>query len=509
MQNMFRDAGVSVHNYAKELNIDVGLIDICNGSASKELACEPYIDCAFPLVRSIKLLFIQPDGNEIASPDFKFNIYSFVHRIKEMTPSTRKIIISVKPRTISFHWYPTYQLDILMAQLSQLAVDIEYDIDRQSIIIDQQLSGLCSLSYSRFDSAYNAEQVYQLAHRNASTLKYLNIDGAAPIDIAGLFQSIDGSHIQYHCLHTLKLNGSSTFDVLRRPVFPGAVPFPNLRCLRFGSVCSFGDDTLFRGNAATLESLTIFLDPEAVKVFREYRVFTPVSHPRLRHIKVRLKSDSEANIFSTDAEYMRFVLSIGPNVTVLDIIDSLDGPSLQSIVPVFHEHSSLQVLSMPFVSFRFWEVVSLVKALPLLSDLYTSTPAIEPRPIGVPKHKLPAYIVDKYASVGKRFRCWHISIVDPQEWGKLVRCLLLLALVCPNFDYANIGIVWREVFMAHTKRMITTDGFRPYATRLRRLLFGGWNNTIPSVTVLEARHAALVAQVSARIERRNIEGGRE
>ncbi|KAJ2838138.1 hypothetical protein FBU31_000989 [Coemansia sp. 'formosensis'] len=509
MQNMFRDAGVSVHNYAKELNIDVGLIDICNGSASKELACEPYIDCAFPLVRSIKLSFIQPDGNEIASPDFKFNIYSFVRRIKEMTPSTKKIIISIKPRTISFHWYPTYQLDILMAQLSQLAIDIEYDIERQPIIIDQQLSGLCSLSFSRFDSAYNAEQVYQLAQRNASTLKYLNIVGVATLDIAGLIQSIDGNYIQYHCLHTLKLHGSSLLGGSQHLVFPGAVPFPNLRCLRFGGGCSFGDDTLFRGNAATLESLTIFLDPVPVQVLREYRVFTPVSHPRLQHIKLRIKSGSEANIFSSDAEYMRFVLGMGPNATVLDIFDLLDGPGLQSIVPVLGEHSSLQVLSMPFVSFRFWEVVSLVKALPLLSDLYTSMPAIEPRPTGVPKHKLPAYVIDKYASVGKRFRCWHISIVDDQEWENLVRCLLLLALICPNFDYANIGIVWREVFMAHMKRMITTDGFRPYATRLRRLLFGGWNNKIPSVKVLEARHAAFVAQVSARIERRNIDAGQE
>ncbi|KAJ1818464.1 hypothetical protein LPJ60_004313, partial [Coemansia sp. RSA 2675] len=43
----------------------------------------------------------------------------------------------------------------------------------------------------------------------------------------------------------------------------------------------------------------------------------------------------------------------------------------------------------------------------------------------------------------------------------------------------------RELFMAHMKRMVATDGFRPYKERLRRLLFGGWKNDIPSVKNIE------------------------
>ncbi|KAJ2355869.1 hypothetical protein H4S02_012855, partial [Coemansia sp. RSA 2611] len=70
---------------------------------------------------------------------------------------------------------------------------------------------------------------------------------------------------------------------------------------------------------------------------------------------------------------------------------------------------------------------------------------------------------------------------------KIVRCVLLLALVCPNFDYAAVDITNRDTIMAHMKRMITTDGFRPHALRLRRLLFGGYENEIPSLKTIRQR----------------------
>ncbi|KAJ2743307.1 hypothetical protein GGI20_003845 [Coemansia sp. BCRC 34301] len=58
---------------------------------------------------------------------------------------------------------------------------------------------------------------------------------------------------------------------------------------------------------------------------------------------------------------------------------------------------------------------------------------------------------------------------------------LLLALACPNLSYAAVPPKCRKLFMAHMDELIHTVVFRPYAVRLRRLLFGGWKNKFPGV----------------------------
>ncbi|KAJ2342348.1 hypothetical protein GGH92_005414 [Coemansia sp. RSA 2673] len=160
---------------------------------------------------------------------------------------------------------------------------------------------------------------------------------------------------------------------------------------------------------------------------------------------------------------------------------------------------------MPFVSSQLWEVIALVKALPLLSELYMAVPTIDPWPTGIPKHKLPAYVIANYAPTSGRFRCWHFCINSDNGFKNVVRCVLLLALVCPNFDFATIDIGYREKFMMCMKKMINTDGFRPHATRLRRLLFGGSRNEIISDKAIKARYLALVAAARARINRQGVE----
>ncbi|KAJ2886839.1 hypothetical protein H4R27_000371 [Coemansia aciculifera] len=297
------------------------------------------------------------------------------------------------------------------------------------------------------------------------------------------------------------------FGESQRPEFPGAVPFPSLWRLDIGYVYPFGDDMVFRGNAVTLESLILKPSPGTVRILKEYRVFTPVSHPRLQHVRVLLKPNSEPNIFASDVDYMRFVLSIGSSAPVRTMFDRLNNPGLQSILPVLGEHTCIQVLALGMLHLDLWEAIALVKALPLLSDLYTADPTIVPWP--VPMHKLPAHVIANYAPTGNRLRCWHFDINSDNGLKNVVRCVLLLALVCQNFDYADVGIIYIATFMSLMKRMVTTDGFRPHATRLRRLLFGGSRNEIPSVKTLEARRLEYLAAVNERMNRQNIEAARE
>ncbi|KAJ2861181.1 hypothetical protein GGH94_005059 [Coemansia aciculifera] len=225
----------------------------------------------------------------------------------------------------------------------------------------------------------------------------------------------------------------------------------------------------------------------------------------MHYVRVELNFDSEPNFFGTNTEYMQFVLSIGPSAPVRTVFDRLNNPAMQSILSVLGEYTSIQVLKLGLLRLSLWEVIALVKSLPLLSDLYTSIPAIEQWPTGAPKHKRPAYVIANYAPTGERFRCWHIVINSGNRLKNFVRCVLLLALICPNFDYAAVDVEYRENFMMCMNNMITTDGFRPHATRLRRLLFGGWRNEILSDKTIKARNMALISAARARMNGQSIE----
>ncbi|KAJ2748212.1 hypothetical protein GGI19_006210 [Coemansia pectinata] len=502
LQTYARDIGLPAHLYAKELAIRMDMLDVYSGDALKELSGETYINCTFPKVRSIKfVLSDSPEPEEptfiaITSPDIKSTISAFVQRIRQMTPMMKEICISQAPSRYgefqnSFKW-----LDNLVAQLSQHAIDIDYLFFQKSLIVDQRLSGLRNLVYSSFDYADGGEQIMELARRNASTLQLLKINLNSITVITGLIQNVDGSYAQYPCLHTFKLSCQRDSGVPQWPEFPGAVPFPRLRCLDIGMVNPFGGDTPFRGNAATLESLTLLPDSTIFRILREGKVFTPTSHPKLQQVNLGLNLEFEPNLFGTDVEYLPFVLSIGANAPVRTITDSLTGPDFRSLIPVFGEHTCIQVLTLDYTHLHLWNVIALVTALPLLSDLHTPLPVLGPWPDGVAEHELFAYVIANYAPTGRRFRCWHLQSVLSDNIENAVCCVLLLALVCPNFNYAAIGGTSCELFMALMSQMIATDGFRPHASRLRRLLFGGSKNEIRSVKSVLAAEEAVRARVA-------------
>ncbi|KAJ2061962.1 hypothetical protein GGI17_002730 [Coemansia sp. S146] len=491
-------SGFPVHLYAQKLRIRLD-IDIYNGNALKELLCTPYADCIFQKVRSIKFTFSlppveeQPTNDVFASPDTAPNISAFVQRIKQMTPMASKVHFSLGFFHNDRPYYPVEPFSDLVMQLSQHAVDIEYRFNYQPAIIGRQLDGLRNLAYDGITVLGCGPLIVQLARRNASTLQSLELSIVMTIDITDIFRNADGSYVQYPCLREFKFGALGMLFLPRLPAFPGAVPFPSLRCLDIRCVYPFSDDMVFRGNAATLESLSLRPNLEVIRILREYRVFTPVSHPKLRQVRFGVKLDSEQGLFATDVERMRFVLSIGPKVPVRTVFDTNIGSALQTVIPVFAEHTCIQVLTLESFHLNLWDAIALIKALPLLSDLHAPFPILGPRPDGVFKHKLPAYVIVNYAPTGIRFRCWSYKSPIDRSSKSTVRCVLLLALVCPNFDYAATDLLCNPLFMAQMKEMISTDGFRSHAARLRRLLFGGARNEIPSVkTILSAEAAALI-----------------
>ncbi|KAJ2756614.1 hypothetical protein GGI19_000704 [Coemansia pectinata] len=351
------------------------------------------------------------------------------------------------------------QFGSFVSQLYRLANRIAYGCTiEDSIPVVLRLDGICNLVHINYKLDEKGQQFAQLAWLNASTLQPLAAQG----------------FVKYSCLHTLRLTEHATSKEWWRITFKGAAPFPKLRHLYFNLACTLSDDTLFRGNAATLEFLEINLDKPIVFVLNDLNVFTPGSHPKLKCVKVKLMDGSPHFHFDTMAKLIRYILSIGSEVPVCSIDGNDPFVKLTLDLAPLHDYRGIQVLSLANTTLNLWRVIDLIKALPLLSDLCTLPPSLGQIPAGVSLAGLPAYVCANYSPMGERFRCWRIERYRSGDCVEIAKCVSVLALACPNFNYAAPPAHVLESFMRRLEDAIASDEFKPYEAHLQRLMFRGW-----------------------------------
>ncbi|KAJ2052707.1 hypothetical protein H4S04_001159 [Coemansia sp. S16] len=334
------------------------------------------------------------------------------------------------------------------------------------------ISNLTHISCTSEFANGNAYQFIQLAQRNALTLQSLDIECGDAIDVLGLVQDADDNHVSYPCLLILKLKAWLHTQEARRPAFRGAAPFPILQQLLLSFDCQFDDDTFFRGNSATLKVLDMWLDSASISMLWKYKVFVPGSHPKLQVVRLWYAGTIEP-VFTSIADALQFINDIGSGAAVREYKGISFHAYLVGIPSSLDSHTCIQVLSLPNFGPDVWQVITLIKSLPLLSDLSTSLPSRGDIPEGVTFDTLPEHIVSNYAPIGRRFRCWHLNKGHDNYCNDPLTCVLLLALACPNFDYADSAIGRDGLFMEMMEGEIYSVRFKPYAPRLRRLLFRG------------------------------------
>ncbi|KAJ2458912.1 hypothetical protein GGF42_001779 [Coemansia sp. RSA 2424] len=452
----------------------------------------PYEGCAFPLVRTLSFqlsahveggVYTTGYGDDNYSterlkgypPGTGANIAAFVQRLKEMVPAARDVIMKCNTEK-SLQRGDKHMVD-LVQQLFDLAekhTTINYAIFRIAYYVD--LTPISNIVNIRCSVRDKPDPMLALARRCAQTLQTLDIHDGCASAMSRFIQDPDsGAYAEYPRLQILIINTFAAYVTSLRPVFNGAVPFPSLCRLRIDSDYPFDDDVAFRGNSATLESLRLALQPATVAMLKKYSVFTPTSHPKLHCVDIHSLQHYEPCPFASFASYTQFVLSIAPDAAVR----AMDGPSVfdedhPQALSVLGKHASIQVLVLHNVSLTFCDAINLIKSLPLLSDLHTAVPTFDGLGQGIDMAELPDYVRSTYAPVGQRFRCWRINHKEEIDYEELATFVLLLALVCPSFDYFAVSKDNREPFMEVVEEMITEPEFIHYAPRLRRLLFGGW-----------------------------------
>ncbi|KAJ2816204.1 hypothetical protein FBU31_006665, partial [Coemansia sp. 'formosensis'] len=239
-----------------------------------------------------------------------------------------------------------------------------------------QLDGICNLVHLKCCIKGNAGQAIQLTRQNSSTLESLIIANDDMIDVCGLIRDSGGNMATYPRLLKLQLYGESNPPLSPRPVFPDLVPFPSLSNLIVDTHYPFGDDTLLRGNKATLKRLALKVDNFLMSMVRRYRVFAPESHPRLQHLTITQVDVEDLDVFDSRVEFIRFVLNISPRVAVLGLQMTFSCTEFLSAMTPRERYASIQTLSIPFTRLTIVDAIMLIKSLPLLTVLRTMYPAI-------------------------------------------------------------------------------------------------------------------------------------
>ncbi|KAJ2459562.1 hypothetical protein GGF42_001392 [Coemansia sp. RSA 2424] len=466
----------STHRLAKRLHIYVELGCIYSGKALELLSRVPYKDCIFPAVRTIRFTFsINPDdtGNDMDASVVQANITAFVQRLLQLAPRLRKCDLSDYFDFKEFFKVDHGQFSSLVRQILANVDRLEYNLGNEYARMDLDYTGMCNLVHIdyAFDSYWSC---FQLARQCAPMLQSLKL---RPIscsmrlssDPSMLIRDTNGSCVAYSCLQSLSVDISNYSDTpQQRPSFGSFVAFPALRHVNIGYCYPFSDDTLFRGNSVTLESLRMPMDADTAMMLRERRVFTRASHPRLRSVAVDGADDYIPDVFATSANYMQFVLSIGPGAAVRVLPPMELEQDIPRMLQLLGEHTSIQVLSMEVAAFTVLDVVALIKSLPLLSDLRLDVPKLDPHLASIPKYRLFETLIESHAPMGKQLRRLIVrnSRVPLED---LAVFTVLLASLCPNLDFMDVSHNLITHFGRHVKSCTASDPFQKYEQLLQSL----------------------------------------
>ncbi|KAJ1822169.1 hypothetical protein LPJ60_002168, partial [Coemansia sp. RSA 2675] len=380
----YRYLGHPTHHLTKDLKVQLEGRAIYSGQALAVLSGAPYDGCAFPLVRRLTVTLTEEvlsDMSEDVEIDLlraKANIGEFVERIKQIAPAVRDIRVQLRnqhsPEVYDHH------VGYLVSRLLRLVGRINYDYEaNMTTPIWPYLYAISNLTHFTYTSVSGEDHFMQTVRHNAPTLQALDIDIADEfIDVKDLVQNTDGSYITYPQLRKLCLCWGEDGSEHRRAPLRGAIPFPRLERLVVIPEYPFGDDVMLRGNAGTLKLLHLKVSCSDISMLRRLDVFTPTSYPRLQYVNIECSEWGIPGVFASPTDYAQFVLGIGPKAHMRRIKVISAGRSLLSTLSAPGTHSCIQILKLPSLELSLRDILLLVSSLPLLSDLHTHAPTIDP-----------------------------------------------------------------------------------------------------------------------------------
>ncbi|KAJ2015125.1 hypothetical protein GGI14_004464, partial [Coemansia sp. S680] len=272
----------------KEIELVLCEAEIYNGDTLEQISREEYRDLQLPLAQRIRIIFTGDDKyndkDEINVYEAETNVSAFLQWIRQLAPKLAEIDLCAPFSTGRAYRSLDQHYGGLVKRLLQLAKRVAFSENERCVTSMLQLDGICDLVHLRYGIHGDSETFVQLTRRCALTLQSLDIGSPNAVDISGIVRDADGN-----------------YAVIIR-IYP------------------FDDDVLFRGSAATLESLQVELSGAVVGVIKQYSVFTRGSHPKLWCVDYWIsKFELLPRHFTDWAMVAQFLLSMASRATVIQI----------------------------------------------------------------------------------------------------------------------------------------------------------------------------------------------
>ncbi|KAJ2431838.1 hypothetical protein GGF41_000350, partial [Coemansia sp. RSA 2531] len=317
-----------------------------------------------------------------------------------------------------------------------------------------------NLYNEEFSDAYTS-----LMHKSAYTLQYLSIPTAAADK---LIHDENNDALVYPNLQYLQLLTNYRAGPNTMAMSSTVTPFPVLRNLKLGAPYPFNDDVLFRGNTATLKSLSLCLDHNTITTLSKCRVFES-KHKVLRSVTItRYDSDLHTSV-NSEVSVDKFLNHLVDSAERLNVAASRMGEVCLSAIEHGQGFKSIKVLKLS-EDLSIFDVFKILKAIPTLVELRCGIKSLGPELDNISDSELPDYIASTYCDVGNNFQIWDMSSLNHQFIPTLIGFMLGLVLLCPRLRKISVCFDCLEVFQAKIADALNNQLLSKHAPQLNQLL---------------------------------------
>ncbi|KAJ1904798.1 hypothetical protein LPJ71_004742, partial [Coemansia sp. S17] len=242
------------------------------------------------------------------------------------------------------------------------------------------------LDCKEFSDAYTS-----LMHKSAYTLQSLGITLG---DADKLIHDENGDALVYPNLLHLQLSSRNRNGPNTMAKSSTVTPFPVLRNLKLGATYPFTDDVLFRGNTATLKSLSLNLDYNTITTLSQKRVFE-CKHKVLRDVTITRYDSNWNTTVNSEVSMDKFLNHL------VDSAKRLRVPALRMdkvCLSAMRHGQGFKDIKILYLcdSLSVFDVLGMLKAIPALVKFTGGIKSLGPELENISDSELPDYMVSTY-----------------------------------------------------------------------------------------------------------------
>ncbi|KAJ1897601.1 hypothetical protein LPJ66_003267 [Kickxella alabastrina] len=428
----------------KKIQFSIDFPRIFNGSAldslKRILGPNAFFPSALQVILSTRF-YTQCEPEHLY--DAQYNISEFVGYLKRLVRSSTEFAYQNTGNYVVGGEQISLYLGSLGNQLFEGAKKIAHHPNNNNLPMPFDCSAILGLTHIEYNWLHTSNHFIQVIRISSQTLDTLTINSHWNIDLDKLIYNDDesGAAVTYPMLCSLYLDTANEDQSIADPTSCNFEPFPRLKSLRANTKYILDYEYLLCDCLDTLEYLKLFADDAYMLRLYSSSVFLDREASQLRCLILDCSDDDELEYTHMwTCQFMRWIICTMPSIQILQFSHIFNCSSLRDAIcdtNTTFEH--IQVLNMPSSSITMFTVISLLRALPHLSEITSLVGGYGDCPQDLVSEHYLAGMRSLYFPLGKNFKSWRIRDSPYSSELYVANRLITLAVICPSFLPRNVS----------------------------------------------------------------------